>query len=68
MNTPTKETTDLLELDSAAIDVGIIGTQNPKHLLNNIDMYEECLEMPKEVVNELNKRFDKFGKNWDQRT
>ena len=25
MNTPTKETTDLLELDSAAIDVGIIG-------------------------------------------
>ncbi|MEC8750354.1 MAG: aldo/keto reductase [Chloroflexota bacterium] len=50
------------------IDVGIIGTQNPKHLLSNIDMYKECLEMPKEVVNELNKRFDKFGKNWDQRT
>ena len=44
------------------IDVGIIGTQNPKHLLSNIDMYKECLEMPKEVVNELNNRFDKFGK------
>ena len=32
------------------IDVGIIGTQNPKHLLSNIDMYSECLKISKEVV------------------
>ena len=50
------------------IDVGIIGTQNPKHLLSNIDMYSECLKISREVINELNRRFDEFGKNWDQRT
>ena len=50
------------------IDVGIIGTQNPKHLLSNIDMYSECLKISREVISELNRRFDEFGKNWDQRT
>ena len=50
------------------IDVGIIGTQNPKHLLSNINMYSECLNMPEKVIEELNSRFDEFGKDWDQRT
>ena len=50
------------------IDVGIIGTQNPKHLISNINMYSKCLEMSENVVDELNKRFDEFGKDWDQRT
>ena len=50
------------------IDVGIIGTQNPKHLINNINMYSECLKMSVNVINELNKRFDEFGKDWNQRT
>lgn len=50
------------------VDVGIIGTQNPKHLLSNINMYSECLNMPEKVIEELNSRFDEFGKDWDQRT
>ena len=50
------------------IDVGIIGTQNPKHLISNINMYSKCLEMSENVVDELNKRFDELGKDWDQRT
>tara|TARA_B100000575_G_scaffold250887_1_gene217992 strand:+ start:566 stop:1480 length:915 start_codon:yes stop_codon:yes gene_type:complete len=50
------------------IDVGIIGTQNPKHLLSNINMYSECLNMSEKVIKELNNRFDEFGKDWDQRT
>jgi len=50
------------------IDVGIIGTQNPKHLINNINMYSECLKMSVNVIDELNKRFDEFGKDWNQRT
>ena len=50
------------------IDVGIIGTQNPKHLIGNINLYSKCLEMPESVVDELNKRFDEIGKDWNQRT
>ena len=49
------------------IDVGIIGTQNPKHLIGNINLYSKCLEMPESVVDELNKRFDEIGKDWNQR-
>ena len=50
------------------VNVGIIGTQNPSHLKNNVDTFNNSLPISKKTINELCERYDKLGKDWEQRT
>lgn len=52
----------------AEIDVGIVGTTNPDHLLDNIRLFEGELPISGAVVVELYRRFDEVGKDWVQLT
>ena len=47
-----------------AADTAIIGTANPEHMLANIEVVENRLPIPAEVVEELHRRFDRLGKDW----
>ena len=50
------------------IDSAIIGTQNPDHMLGNIEMFLKSLPISVKTVNDLCQRYDSLGVNWDQRT
>ena len=50
------------------IDSAIIGTQNPDHMLGNIEMFLKSLPISVKTVNDLCQRYDNLGVNWDQRT
>lgn len=50
------------------VDVAIIGSHNPKHILSNIEMVESRLPISGEAVADLNRRFDELGANWRQLT
>ena len=50
------------------IDSAIIGTQNPDHMLGNIEMFLKSLPISVKTVNDLCLRYDSLGVNWDQRT
>jgi len=48
------------------VDTSIVGTQNEKHLLNNIALVEKGIDLDKNLINELYARFDKLGDDWIQ--
>ena len=48
------------------VDTAIVGTWDSAHLINNIQMVEGRLPIPKEVVEELCRRFDHLGRDWVQ--
>ncbi len=49
-----------------AVDVAIIGTQNPAHVQANIEMVASTLPIDSQVVAALHARFAKIGQNWVQ--
>ena len=46
------------------VDTAIPGTHNPAHLRANVEMLENDLPIPTEVVEELRRRFDTVGADW----
>ncbi len=48
------------------VDTAIVGTKNPDHLRGNIHWVEEELPLAPEVVEELHRRFDELGGDWEQ--
>lgn len=48
------------------VDTAIVGTKNPDHLRANIHWVEEELPLAPEVVEELHRRFDELGGEWEQ--
>ena len=48
------------------VDVAIIGTQRPEHMLSNIDMVSNRLPIEQETVEELHDRYDRLEENWEQ--
>ena len=48
------------------VDTAIVGTRNPSHMKANIEMFENRLPIPTEVVEELRRRFDQVEDNWLQ--
>ena len=48
------------------VDVAIVGTSNPAHMQSNIEMIENGLSLPGETLQELYRRFDRMGQNWQQ--
>jgi aryl-alcohol dehydrogenase-like predicted oxidoreductase len=51
-----------------AVDVAIVGTKTPNYVKANIDRVSQDLPIPKNVVAELQRRFDDLGKDWPQLT
>ena len=48
------------------VDTVIVGTQNPSHMLANIELVEKRLPIPSEAVEELHRRFDELDDGWVQ--
>ena len=51
-----------------AVDTAIVGTHNPEHMLANIQMVETQLSIDREIIDELQRRFDEVGHAWSQQT
>lgn len=49
------------------VDTAIVGTKTPKYIQGNMDMLKQ-LPISEKAVAELYKRFEKFGKSWQQLT
>lgn len=49
------------------VDTAIVGTQNPGHMQSNIRMVENDLPIDDGVIQELYRRFDNLGQEWNQR-
>lgn len=47
-------------------DVALIGTTNTEHLLSNLALFETKLPIPQLAVQELYRRFDTIGGDWEQ--
>ena len=48
------------------VDTAIVGTTNPAHLLSNIELMNSGLGIADGVVEELYRRFDSLGADWQQ--
>jgi len=48
------------------VNTAIVGTQNHKHLLNNIALVEKGINLDNNLINDLYSRFDKLGNDWVQ--
>ncbi len=48
------------------VDTAIVGTTNPDHLLSNIELMNSGVGLPYGVVEELYRRFDALGTDWQQ--
>ena len=48
------------------VDTGLVATTNLSHLRSNIELFESGVSVTAEAVDELYRRFDKFG--WPQVT
>ena len=46
------------------VNTSIVGTRNPAHMLENIQVLETQLPIPESVVEELHRRFDEIGMEW----
>ena len=46
------------------VDTAIVGTRKPAQLRANVEMVENDLPSPAEVVEELHRRFDAVGADW----
>ena len=49
------------------VDVAIIGTHNPRHMLSNIDLVTNRLPIPTETVTALYERYDRLAEDWEQK-
>lgn len=54
-------------LQHPAVDVAIVGTRNKDHVLENAALLER-LPIEDGFVDELHRRFDSMGRDWDQKT
>ena len=50
------------------IDVAIVGTKNPAHMVSNINIVNETLPVSQAALDELKVRWDAHGGDWNQRT
>lgn len=50
------------------VDVAIVGTKNPDHMKSNIRQIEEELPIDSAAIDELKKRWEKYGSDWRQLT
>ena len=48
------------------VDVAIIGTKQPEHMLSNIDLVSKRLPIAPEAVEALHDRYDRFEEDWEQ--
>ncbi len=48
------------------VDTAIVGTRNPEHLLNNIEMLDHAAPLAQRTIAELYRRFDALDKGWVQ--
>jgi len=48
------------------VDTAIVGTRNPAHMLANIRGVQEGLLIPQEALEELQRRFERLGRQWPQ--
>ncbi len=48
------------------VDTAIVGTTNPDHLISNIRLFQSGLDLPQQVIQELYRRFDRLGDDWEQ--
>ena len=51
-----------------AVDTAITGTSDPEHMQANVQLVEQKLPLPNEVVQELRRRFTELGQTWAQET
>lgn len=49
------------------ISTAIVGTANPAHMRSNVEMVESGIDISPGVVQELHRRFDERGGDWEQR-
>lgn len=49
------------------IDVAIVGTLNPDHMVSNLELVESGLPVDEAAVEEICRRFDRLGGDWEQR-
>ncbi len=49
------------------IDVAIVGTLDPDHMASNLKLADEDLSLEAEMLDELSRRFDQLGSDWEQR-
>ena len=50
------------------IDIALIGTTNPHHVVENIRLVDQHLPIPDGAVAELHRRFEQVGADWEQLT
>ncbi len=50
------------------VDTIIVGTHNPDHVVSNVKLVQDDLPIADEAVDDLYRRFDKYGADWRQRT
>ena len=48
------------------VDTAIVGTRNPVHMRANIRLVEEALPIHPATVEELHRRFQRYGQDWRQ--
>ena len=53
-------------LSHNVVNTAIVGTQNHKHLLNNIALLNKGINLDNNLINDLYSRFDKLGDDWVQ--
>ena len=46
----------------------IVGTHSPEHMRTNIEWLETELPLAEEAIEELHRRFDRLGRDWEQKT
>lgn len=51
----------------AEISTAIVGTANPAHMRSNVELVESGMDIAPGVVEELHRRFDEIGGDWEQR-
>ena len=51
-------------LSHSEVDTAIVGTRNPQHMLDNIEIVEKRLPISQGVVDELHRRYDELGSDW----
>jgi hypothetical protein len=49
------------------VDVVIVGTQRPEHMLSNIELVSNRLPIPAAAVEALHERYDRLADGWEQR-
>lgn len=51
-------------LGHSEVHTSIVGTRNPQHMASNITMVNEQLPISRRAIQELHRRYDKFGRYW----